>query len=78
MYMYYRYRNTHSASTVIIINDIIAGIHQFKKNLPRVSGREKPHAYDPIAPVARDVADGAHLLCFDEFQVRALFFLMKH
>lgn len=26
---------------------------------------------DPIAPVARDLADEAYVLCFDEFQVRA-------
>ena len=25
--------------------------------------------YDPIGPVARDVAGESHLLCFDEFQV---------
>jgi protein AFG1 len=58
----------HVSYNRTIANDI-AGIHQFKKDLPRVSGREKPHAYDPIAPVARDVAASAHLLCFDEFQV---------
>lgn len=46
-----------------------AGIHYFKKQLPRSTGREKPHAYDPIGPVARDIANEAHLLCFDEFQV---------
>lgn len=45
------------------------GIHHFKKTLPRVSGRDKPHAYDPIAPVARDIASRSHLLCFDELQV---------
>ena len=26
---------------------------------------------DPIAPVARDLAKEAYVLCFDEFQVRA-------
>ena len=52
-----------------IIVLLITGIHQFKKSLPRSSGRERPHAYDPIAPVARDVASDSHLLCFDEFQV---------
>ena len=55
--------------TYSIIISVIAGIHQFKKALPRSSGREKPHAYDPIAPVARDIASNSHLLCFDEFQV---------
>ena len=53
----------------VLLSMIIAGIHQFKKNLPRSSSRDKSHAYDPIAPVARDVASTAHLLCFDEFQV---------
>ena len=59
----------HTMYTYSIIISIIAGIHQFKKALPRSSGREKPHAYDPIAPVARDIASDSHLLCFDEFQV---------
>ena len=45
------------------------GIHNFKMNLPKPSGREKPHAYDPIGPVAQDIAQQVHLLCFDEFQV---------
>ncbi len=31
--------------------------------------RQRPDAGDPIPPVARAVADAAHLLCFDEFQV---------
>ena len=46
-------------------------IHNFKKNLPRASGNERPHAYDPIGPVAHDIAGDVHLLCFDEFQVRS-------
>lgn len=47
-----------------------SGIHDFKAKLPaRSAQREKPHAYDPIGPVARVIADNAHLLCFDEFQV---------
>ena len=54
---------------VCVINCPSAGIHYFKKQLPRSTGREKPHAYDPIGPVARDIASEAHLLCFDEFQV---------
>jgi cell division protein ZapE len=31
--------------------------------------RQKAGTADPIAPVAREIADGATLLCFDEFQV---------
>jgi protein AFG1 len=61
-----RKRRVHFNSFTLDIHD---RIHQFKKALPRSSGREKPHAYDPIAPVARDVASDSHLLCFDEFQV---------
>ena len=53
----------------IVYGFVIAGIHHFKKSMPRASGREKPHTYDPIAPVARDIAAHTHLLCFDEFQV---------
>lgn len=44
-----------------------AEIHQFKKNLPSNQDRKVP--YDPITPVAMDIAADAHLLCFDEFQV---------
>ncbi|CAI8005698.1 AFG1-like ATPase [Geodia barretti] len=61
-----RKRRVHFNSFMLDIHD---RIHQFKKALPRSSGRERPHAYDPIAPVARDVASDSHLLCFDEFQV---------
>ena len=31
--------------------------------------RQKPGVSDPIPPVARTIAEGARLLCFDEFQV---------
>src|SRR5215469_9047321 len=31
--------------------------------------RQKAGTSDPIAPVAREIADSATLLCFDEFQV---------
>ena len=29
----------------------------------------RSRSYDPIGPVARDIASHTHLLCFDEFQV---------
>ena len=45
------------------------GIHEFKQSLPQATGKDKPHAYDPIGPVARDIAAETNLLCFDEFQV---------
>ena len=50
-----------------------AEIHWLKLELPpRVSGGEKPEPFDPIAPVARDIAASSHLLCFDEFQASIL------
>ncbi|EDV25117.1 uncharacterized protein TRIADDRAFT_25679, partial [Trichoplax adhaerens] len=49
--------------------DVHARIHQFKTNIPFQAGREKPHKYDPIPPVASDIAEDTWLLCFDEFQV---------
>lgn len=50
--------------------DVHNRIHQFKLQLPpRSTQKEKPHAYDPIGPVAKVIANEAHLLCFDEFQV---------
>ena len=33
------------------------------------ASRDKRVPYDPISPVAMDIAADAHLLCFDEFQV---------
>jgi len=45
-----------------------AGIHRFKDHVPRKQCG-KVQIYDPISPVARDVAEESHLLCFDEFQV---------
>ncbi|XP_064405244.1 AFG1-like ATPase [Halichondria panicea] len=42
-------------------------IHHFKKNVS--SDRDRRVPYDPISPVAMDIAADAHLLCFDEFQV---------
>ena len=45
-------------------------IHEFKKTVPRQYNVRKYDPYDPIPPVARDIADQSWLLCFDEFQVR--------
>lgn len=45
------------------------GIHRFKTSIPFEARREKPHKYDPIPPVASDIANDTWLLCFDEFQV---------
>ena len=71
--------NTHNSkplwnSSPISINFISSssctGIHEFKKNLPKIYGSsKKSRSYDPIGPVARQIADQVHLLCFDEFQV---------
>ena len=44
------------------------GIHRFKDHVPPRQ-RGKIQNYDPIGPVAREVAEESHLLCFDEFQV---------
>jgi len=53
------------------MSDVHARIHQAKKNRKevRVTGSEKPRPWDPIAPVAQELAAEAWLLCFDEFQV---------
>ena len=45
----------------------LSEIHHFKKNVS--SDRDRRVPYDPISPVAMDIANDAHLLCFDEFQV---------
>ena len=43
--------------------DVHKRIHAMKAKLGHAGG-------DPIAPVARDLASEAYVLCFDEFQVR--------
>ena len=56
--------------SILFFFPFLLGIHWFKQQLPpRSTRKDKPHAYDPIGPVARVIADKAHLLCFDEFQV---------
>lgn len=48
--------------------DVHERLHKFKLTLPpsHISDRK---CYDPIAPIARDIAADTFLLCFDEFQV---------
>ncbi|KAI0340917.1 AFG1-like ATPase [Trametopsis cervina] len=54
-----RKRRVHFHSFMI---DVHKRIHEAKKQLGLNGG-------DPIAPVARDLASDAYVLCFDEFQV---------
>lgn len=58
-----RKRRVHFHSFMI---DVHKRIHAAKRRLGLNGG-------DPIAPVARDLADEAYVLCFDEFQVSQLF-----
>ena len=37
--------------------------------MPKQKSVQKAQAFDPIAPVARDISAESWLLCFDEFQV---------
>ena len=47
------------------------GIHNFKDQLPlQTRQSRKTRTYDPIRPVANNIANESHLLCFDEFQVK--------
>ncbi|KAL1723492.1 AFG1-like ATPase-domain-containing protein [Schizophyllum commune] len=54
-----RKRRVHFHAFMI---DVHKRIHAAKQHLGR-------HGGDPIAPVARDLAEQAYVLCFDEFQV---------
>ncbi|KAI4522383.1 hypothetical protein K525DRAFT_361694 [Schizophyllum commune Loenen D] len=54
-----RKRRVHFHAFMI---DVHKRIHTAKQHLGR-------HGGDPIAPVARDLAEQAYVLCFDEFQV---------
>ena len=49
---------------------LVVGIHDFKMDLPLISVSQRSSAHDPIPPVAKEITDHTHLLCFDEFQVR--------
>ncbi|CAG7834774.1 unnamed protein product, partial [Allacma fusca] len=52
------------------MSDVHTRIHQVKQATVRdwKSGT-KPKVYDPIPPVAEEIAENTWLLCFDEFQV---------
>lgn len=47
-----------------------SGIHKLKQSLPK-RWIGKMTMYDPIFPVAMEIAEETCLICFDEFQVRA-------
>jgi len=53
------------------MSDVHGRIHRVKQATVRdARDGTKPQVYDPIPPVARDIANETWLLCFDEFQVR--------
>ena len=46
------------------------GVHAFKLNSAPIDYRDKTSkVFDPIRPVAEEIADETWLLCFDQFQV---------
>ena len=49
--------------------DVHKRIHMLKTNFAKGSGDSRAISYDPIPPVATDLAEQAWLICFDEFQV---------
>jgi len=50
--------------------DVHTRIHKVKQELvSTVKTGTRPKVYDPIPPVAEDIAEESWLLCFDEFQV---------
>jgi predicted ATPase len=52
------------------MGDVHKRIHAVKQStVSTFATGTKPKVYDPIPPVARDIASEAWLLCFDEFQV---------
>lgn len=74
-------KNKRRAHFNEFMSDVHGRIHLAKKNRQEVrkTGTEKSRPWDPIAPVAQQLASEAWLLCFDEFQVCKVFvFLYKH
>lgn len=52
------------------MSDVHSRIHRVKQEtVHNYSDGTKPRVYDPIPPVAEEIADETWLLCFDEFQV---------
>ena len=62
--------------------DVHSRIHDVKKKIPKIHKPDQARyfepdgtytinlrPYDPIPPVARDIASETWLICFDEFQV---------
>uniref|UniRef100_A0A674HZF3 AFG1 like ATPase n=1 Tax=Terrapene triunguis TaxID=2587831 RepID=A0A674HZF3_9SAUR len=49
--------------------DVHKRIHRLKLSLPKRKPGLMAKSYDPIAPIAEEISEGACLLCFDEFQV---------
>ncbi|XP_042713605.1 AFG1-like ATPase isoform X2 [Chrysemys picta bellii] len=48
--------------------DVHKRIHRLKLSLPKRKPGLMAKSYDPIAPIAEEISEGACLLCFDEFQ----------
>ena len=59
--------------------DIHRRIHSLKDSFVRNSGNQNSRAnnYDPIPPVASNIAEESWLICFDEFQVSSHFYIKK-
>lgn len=52
------------------MSDVHTRIHRVKQETVHIDNHgTKPRVYDPIPPVAAEIAEETWLLCFDEFQV---------